>query len=60
MKKFEIHDEELVMAVLFARVLVEKISAGYAQERGPIQALKKKLKTQVVMINIYLKFRRYV
>jgi len=46
--KLEIQDEELVMAVLFARVLVENISAGYAHERGPIQALKKKLKTQVL------------
>lgn len=34
--------------MLFARVRVEKISAGYAHERGPIQALKKKLKTQVL------------
>lgn len=46
--KLEIHDEELVIAVLFARVRVEKISAGYAHESGPIHALKKKLKTQVL------------
>jgi len=46
--KFEIHEEELVIAVLLARVLVEKISAGYAQDSGPMQALKKKLKIQVL------------
>jgi hypothetical protein len=46
--KLEIQDDELVIAVLFARVLVENISAGYAQERGPMHALKKKLKTQVL------------
>lgn len=46
--KLEIHEEELVMAVLLALVLVEKISAGYAHERGPIHAEKKKLKTQVL------------
>lgn len=48
--KLDIQDEELVIAVLLARVRVEKISAGYAQDNGPIQALKKKLKTQVLFI----------
>jgi hypothetical protein len=46
--KLEIHELELVMAVLFARVRVENISAGYAHDRGPIHALKKKLKIQVL------------
>jgi len=46
--KFESQDALLVTAVLFARVRVLKISAGYAQDRGPIQALKKKLNTQVL------------
>lgn len=46
--KFEIQAAQLVKAVLFALVRVLKISAGYAHERGPIHALKKKLKTHVL------------
>jgi hypothetical protein len=44
----EIQEDELVIAVLFALVRVEKISAGYAHDNGPMQALKKKLKIQVL------------
>lgn len=49
--KFEIHEAELVIAVLFARVRVENISAGYAHDSGPIHALKKKLNTHVLYIS---------